>query len=147
MQGASPESFIDEIAGFYIPEIKQANGFGLSPSIKLLRAALEKVGYKYAIAEADKLKIKNTQFQLKENEVNSWGYKLLRQNRKTDAIEIFRLNVTLYPNSANAFDSLGEGYAETGETTLAIENYEKALKLDPKSTNATEQLKKLKLAR
>jgi tetratricopeptide (TPR) repeat protein len=144
LQGSLPESFIDEIAGFYIPEMKEANGFGLSPSVKLLRVELEKRGYKYAIEQTNQLKIKNTEFKLREDEVNSWGYKLMRKNRKADAVEIFKLNTILYPNSANTFDSLGEGYAETGETKLAIQNYEKVLKLDPNNTNATEQLKKLK---
>lgn len=144
LQGASPESFIDEVAGFYNPDMKEANGFGLSPSVKLLRAALEKTGYKYAIEQANQLKSKNKQFQLQEDEINSWGYKLMEQNKTADAIEIFRLNVNLYPNSANTFDSLGECYAEIGETALAIINYEKVLKLNPQSKTAKEQLKKLR---
>lgn len=144
LQGASPESFMDEIAGFYIPEMKESNGFGLSPSVKLLKAALDKTGYKQAITQAKKLKSGNTRFQLTENEINAWGYKLMRQGRKPDAIEIFKLNVSLYPGSANTYDSLGESYAEAGETALAIKNYEKALTLNPGSATAIEQLRKLR---
>ncbi|MGB8190328.1 MAG: serine hydrolase domain-containing protein, partial [Chitinophagaceae bacterium] len=44
LAGASPETFIDEIAGFYIPDMKESNGFGLSLPVKTLRAQLEKSG-------------------------------------------------------------------------------------------------------
>lgn len=49
-----------------------------------------------------------------------------------------------YPKSANAYDSLGEAYMLVGNTELAIENYEKALALNPDNKNAVENLKKLK---
>jgi cytochrome c-type biogenesis protein CcmH/NrfG len=39
---------------------------------------------------------------------------------------------------------LGEAYAAAGKKDLAIENYEKSLRLDPKNENAKERLKKLK---
>lgn len=144
LAGGSPEEFIDEIAGFYIPAMKESNGFGFSPAVKLLRAQLEKAGYKKAIDEVKSISKTNGQFKLEENEVNSWGYKLMGQNRLPDALEIFKLNVFLFPTSANTFDSLGEVYAELGEINLAIKNYEQSLKLDPKNKNAEEQIKKLK---
>lgn len=67
----------------------------------------------------------------------------MRQNRPLDALEMFKLNVFLFPASSNAFDSLGEIYAELGETKLSIENYEQSLKLDPQNRNAEQQIKKL----
>lgn len=144
LSGGSPEGFIDEIAGFYIPDMKESNGFGLSASIKLLRTELEKVGYKNAIKETEKLKKTSAGFELAEEEVNNWGYKLIKQKRIKDALEIFKLNVHLYPSSGNAFDSLGEMYAELDERELAIKNYERSFKLDPKNTNAQKQIERLK---
>lgn len=144
LAGGSPEVFIDEIAGFFIPGMKEANGFGLSTPVKQVRAALEKTGYTRAIEEVKDLMKKSGSFRLTEKEVNSWGYKLVQQNRVKDAIEVFKLNVFLYPKSANAFDSLGEAYAEIGDTSLAISNYEQSLRLDPGNRNASEQLVKLK---
>ena len=142
LAGGSPEEFIDELAGFYIPAMKESNGFGLSAPVKLLRSRLEKSGYKKAIDEVKTIIKTNGDFKLAENEVNSWGYKLMRQNRLFDALEIFKLNVFLYPTSANTFDSLGEIYAELGDISLAIKNYEQSLKLDPQNRNAEEQIKK-----
>lgn len=79
-----------------------------------------------------------------ESDVNMLGYRLLQQRKTKEAIEILKLNVEAYPQSANAYDSLAEAYLMNGDTALAIENYEKSVALDPKNTNAIENLKKLK---
>lgn len=144
LMGGSPEVFIDELAGLFIPEMKAVNGFGLSASMKSLKLALDKAGYKNAITEANRMMKRNKDYRLTEAEVNGWGYSLVGQKRTADALEIFRLNVSLYPQSANTYDSLGEIYAELGKTELAIKNYEQSLKLDSQNKNAEEQLKKLK---
>lgn len=56
------------------------------------------------------------------------------------AIQIFSLNVELYPDSFNAYDSLGEAFMKNGETERAIEAYEKSLELNPENENAIEQI-------
>jgi serine-type D-Ala-D-Ala carboxypeptidase/endopeptidase len=83
-------------------------------------------------------------YYLNENEMNRFGYSLINENKINEAIEIFKMNVALFPESWNVFDSLGEGYAKAGQKELAIENYEKSLKLNSKNTSAVEALKKLK---
>src|SRR5207253_8970937 len=65
-----------------------------------------------------------------EDAVNSLGYRLLRQKRSADAVRIFKLNVDLHPQSANAYDSLAEAYMDSGDKTLAIQFYEKSLALN-----------------
>lgn len=73
------------------------------------------------------------------------GYWVFLQADKTDeAIKVFQKNVQEYPESSNVYDSLAEAYAAAGKKELAIENYEKSLKLDAKNENAKERLKKLK---
>ena len=78
-----------------------------------------------------------------ESSVNSLGYRLLSRKQTADAIRIFQLNVELYPDSANTYDSLGEAYMAAGDKAQAVKNYEKSLSLNPKNTNATAMLKKL----
>jgi cytochrome c-type biogenesis protein CcmH/NrfG len=53
------------------------------------------------------------------------------------------LNVGIYPQTFNVYDSLGEAYMIKGETELAIKNYARSLELNPGNTNAGEKLKKL----
>ncbi|MNY11857.1 Tetratricopeptide repeat protein [compost metagenome] len=145
LSGGSPDVFINELAGLLIPDMKEANGFGMSASAKSLKLILDKNGYKNAIETTKKLKSKDKNFVLSEDEMNNWGYKLISQKRMKDALELFKLNVSLHSSSANAYDSLGETYAELEESELAIKNYEKALRLNPKNKNAEEQIKRLKL--
>ena len=83
---------------------------------------------------------------VKERAINDLGYKLLRMKKLKEAIEIFKLNVETYPKSANTYDSLAEAYTANGNMKLAIENYKKALEVDPKYPNAgfaVEFLKKI----
>jgi tetratricopeptide (TPR) repeat protein len=49
-----------------------------------------------------------------------------------------------YPHRASAHDWIGRLYEHEGKTQSAIEEYEAALKLDPKTKNAREALKRLK---
>ncbi|MEI9956331.1 MAG: serine hydrolase [Ferruginibacter sp.] len=143
LSGGSPDVFIDELAGLFIPDMKAANGFGLSAPLKLIRNKLEKTVYKNAVAVLKEIKKANQTFELTENEVNNWGYQLIKQERIQDALEIFKLNVFMYPASANAFDSLAELYANTGETALAIKNYQESLRFNPANKNAAAQIQKL----
>jgi CubicO group peptidase (beta-lactamase class C family) len=78
-----------------------------------------------------------------EGELNALGYQLIGTKRVKDAIEIFKLNVEMYPQSFNTYDSLAEAYALSGDKELAIQNYKKSLALNPQNTNAVEALKKL----
>jgi tetratricopeptide (TPR) repeat protein len=81
--------------------------------------------------------------KLNENQINALGYRLLAKKRNKEAIEMFKMNVEDYPNSANVYDSLGEAYTVNGDKAAAIENYKKSLELDPGNGNAREMLKKL----
>jgi tetratricopeptide (TPR) repeat protein len=77
--------------------------------------------------------------------LNRLGYDLLyRKKMVKEAIEIFKLNIEVYPEYANGYDSLAEGYMVNGDKELAIKYYEKALEMDPKNTNAVEKLSELK---
>ncbi|MCZ4409048.1 hypothetical protein O3Q51_09525 [Cryomorphaceae bacterium 1068] len=79
-----------------------------------------------------------------EQELNRLGYDFLAEGKIGSAIEIFKLLVTEFPDSANPYDSLGEGYMAAGEDSLAIVNYEMSVKLDPKNYHAVDQITILK---
>jgi len=83
------------------------------------------------------------EYLFSESMMNALGYKLLGQEKIKEAIEIFKLNVKEYPDSFNAYDSLGEAYMKDGETELAIMNYQKSLDLNPNNENGKKMLENL----
>jgi tetratricopeptide (TPR) repeat protein len=68
---------------------------------------------------------------------------LLGRRKYLEAIKVFEINTLNYPNSANVYDSLGEAYLKEGNTEIAAKNYQKAIELNPKNTNAAGILKRL----
>jgi predicted alpha/beta superfamily hydrolase/Flp pilus assembly protein TadD len=86
---------------------------------------------------------RNGRLSFDENEFNALGYRLLAGGKPDEAVEIFKLNVRMFPNSANAYDSLAEAYMTNGDTEKAIQNYKKSIELNPRNTNAKRILRKL----
>ena len=69
--------------------------------------------------------------------VNLLGYDRLQAGDKEDAIALFKLNTEAYPASANAEDSLSDGYLAAGQNDLALAAEQKCLELLPgDSSNA-----------
>jgi CubicO group peptidase (beta-lactamase class C family) len=81
---------------------------------------------------------------INEGTLNRLGYTLLQSGKTEDAIRVFERNTKEYPDSWNVYDSLGEAYAKDGKKDLAITNYEKSIKVNPKNLNGIAALKKLK---
>ncbi|HUK12812.1 MAG TPA: hypothetical protein VLW17_05875 [Thermoanaerobaculaceae bacterium] len=79
-----------------------------------------------------------------ERDLNDLGYELMGHKQLDRAIAVFKLAVEAYPDSANAYDSLGEAYANAGQRDLAIANYSKSLQLDPANGNAARMLERLR---
>ncbi len=72
------------------------------------------------------------------------GYQLLRSEKIDAAIAAFKIDAEFYPESWNAYDSLGEAFAQDGDRASAIESYEEALRLNPVAETAKKALQELK---
>ena len=105
-------------------------------------------GITAAVAKFKELRsTKKAKYYFDEAEFNQTGYRLMREGRGKEAIEIFKMNVELFPDSWNVHDSLGEGYMNDGQNELAIKNYKKSIDLNPQNTNGIEFLKRLEGAK
>ena len=109
----------------------------------VLAKLIKEKGIKTAIEEVSKLKDNKDEYRTTEREFNQLGYAMLQSGKITEAIEVFKFNVALFPESSNVYDSLGEAYAAAGDKDNAILNYKKSLELDPGNEGAKEMLKKL----
>ena len=78
-----------------------------------------------------------------EANLNALGYIFLDQKKFEESIFVFELNTESFPNSANAFDSLGEAFLKSGNMLKAKEAYQKSLELDPDNNNAKQILNSL----
>ena len=78
-----------------------------------------------------------------EANTNHLGYALLRQGDTASATEVFQLNAETHPRSANAYDSLAEAHLAAGNEPLAIEDYQRAVALDPRMKSAVAALHRL----
>jgi dienelactone hydrolase len=64
-----------------------------------------------------------------ETIVNLMGYEHLQAGDIKNALEIMKLNLTAFPESPNAYDSLSDAYLADGQKELARQNAKKALEL------------------
>lgn len=88
------------------------------------------------------IKTKNPKWNF-EDTLNNTGYILLRNSKLSEAVKVFALNAKENPQSANAFDSLGEGYFLIKDYALSLENYKKSLELNAENTNASNMINKI----
>jgi CubicO group peptidase (beta-lactamase class C family) len=78
-----------------------------------------------------------------EEALNRLGYQLLGNDKVEDAIVIFKLNVELFPNAFNAYDSLGEAYLKNHQRELALASYRKSVELNPESQSGIMAIQEL----
>jgi CubicO group peptidase (beta-lactamase class C family) len=110
-----------------------------------LAPIIRESGVVAALTQFRQMRARSAEYSLSESEMNSLGYYFLNTRKDVGAaVAVFRLNVEAFPNSANAYDSLGEAYMVKGDKELAIRNYQRSLELNPQNTNAVEMLKKLR---
>jgi tetratricopeptide (TPR) repeat protein len=70
-----------------------------------------------------------------ESRINRIGYNYVRRGELRKSLPIFRVNVELFPESWNVYDSYAEALLKNGDRESAISNYRKSLKLNPDSEN------------
>ncbi|MBC9794885.1 dienelactone hydrolase family protein [Sinomicrobium weinanense] len=84
-------------------------------------------------------------FEIPEGHLNHLGLQLVfNPDTSMQGIHVFLLATKLYPNSANLYDSLGEGYLFMGYKEKAIESFKKSLELNSQNPNAINRLEELK---
>jgi len=76
--------------------------------------------------------------------LNRTGYKYLKANEFEKAKAIFKINIALYPEKSNVYDSMGDAFKKENDTLKAIEYYEKSIAINPENRNSVKNLKKLK---
>lgn len=91
------------------------------------------------------VKNKHPELEIPEGNLNTLGLQLIFDPSKAvEGVAVFEFALTLYPTSANLYDSLAEGYVYIGDTKKAKENFRKSLTLNPQNQNARMRIEQLK---
>lgn len=76
-------------------------------------------------------------------ELDELAVALRLMDRMEDALQVYRLNIELYPDAWRPYASIADAYLRIGDTARAIENFERVLALDPQNAQAAEMLRRL----
>jgi len=118
-------------------------GKGIPATLDAFRAEVGRQGFDHAPSIYAAMQKDEPGVKLDEDTLNFWAYTLMGENHLPEATELFKLEVQLFPNSSNAYESLAEAYMKAGQKQLAIDNYKKSLELNPVNDDAKEKLKVL----
>jgi len=112
----------------------------LTVSDELLRVSFQR-GVDEALATYYELRERHADYiDINEYLLNQRGHQFLNAERFAEAIALFKIVVALFPDSWNAFDSLGEAYWKARQIELAVQSYERSLELNPENKNAANML-------
>ena len=95
-------------------------------------------GSEYVKLHATKL-AEQADLPFDERFFNYFGYQFIEAKKIEYALQLFKINVELFPTIPNTYDSLAEAYLLSGDKKTALNFYHQELKLIPNN----EQLKKL----
>ncbi|MFB3386801.1 serine hydrolase [Flavobacterium sp. LAR06] len=112
-----------------------------TPQTELIEIFSEN-NFETAVIQFKKLKLKHIDYNFEED-LNNLGYHFYNKKQLDLSVQIFTLNCSEYPKSANTYDSLGEIYEAIGKLDLAKQNYQKSLDLNPKNENARQMISKI----
>lgn len=85
------------------------------------------------------------ELELPEGKLNNLGLQLVFNADKSKmGISVLLLATKIYPESANLWDSLAEGYLYIGDRKNAITSFEKSLERNPQNQNAITRLTELR---
>ena len=73
---------------------------------------------------------------LDEGNLNSLGYRLMRKKEYDNAVTVLKMNATLFPESANVYDSLADAYLAQGDSLQTYNNFIKTLEYNESNGKA-----------
>jgi hypothetical protein len=129
---------------FIVPVVAQKGNESIQSAAHVIEHVIEHEGLEAAINTFNELRSSNqSEYFFDENEFNALGYKLITAGKVSDAIEVFKMNVELFPDSANVYDSLAEGYMLHGDKDSTMVYYKKAFEMDPENWLADMNVKRM----
>jgi tetratricopeptide (TPR) repeat protein len=119
---------------------------GIPASLESFRAELGRRGFDHISEIYAAMQKDNPDFKLDKSMLTAWGDDLIGENALPEAIDLLKFEVQTYPDTSSGHATLAEAYLKSGQKQLAIDNYKKALAINPNDDGAKEKLKELEAA-
>ena len=113
----------------------------MPPTLESFVRRLALDGFDRSVDVYQRFTARHPGFRLDENELFSWGLRLMELRDFVRAREIFRLGSHLYPDKSFLIEGLAEMQAKTGQEEEALANYRRVLALDPQHADAAKYVK------
>jgi len=123
---------------------KQKEFSGRESALLTFKKEYETNGLAKAVKLNRKLFSDSTHYYFLHPEFDQFAYRLMLDNKLSDALELFTQFAGFFPESYIAFDSLGEVYLRMDQKDKARDSFKKSLALYPDNDNAKNQLEQLK---
>jgi len=87
---------------------------------------------------------KISQYMFHEGVLQQLGFDLQMQSKSREALDVFRFNCLVFPDSADAWELFGDACLKANDAEQAIASYEKSLQLNAKNPKLENKLKGLR---
>lgn len=115
--------------------------------VRVYAQTMVRDGANKALTCLNLLKADTLHYYFSEREMNQLGYEFLYfaafPDHKQLAVETFKVNMLLFPESYNTYDSYAEALADTGNKQDAILMYRKSIEMNPGNQGGIAALKRL----
>ncbi len=142
------EALLDRAVGGVHPSLAWLDYEQYDASQRVVRKTLERTireaGLEAGLRRYHELKSSYPADAFGENMLNTLGYALMQGELMREAIAIFQLNIMMFPEAFNPYDSLGEAYMNNGDLELAAAYYKKSVELNPENTNGIRMLERIR---
>jgi len=127
----------------YFNKLSDHSGYTVNPSNSTMRGVIKIHLEAKKIAVADSLKtVFFKSYNPDERTLNQFGYDFLYSDNPDYALDFFKASTLKFPNSSNAWDSLGEAYLIYNDYENAIACYENAVAIGEQVSHRSLELYK-----
>lgn len=123
----------------------QTGDKGKPSAAAIIERMIQDSGIESANHKFREIKSKKDGIQFIEREFNMLGYRLIQHGKISEAVEVFKMNIELFPNSPNVYDSLGECYLFLGDKKKALESFGKIKSIDPNHSASERIIKNIEI--
>jgi glyoxylase-like metal-dependent hydrolase (beta-lactamase superfamily II) len=79
-----------------------------------------------------------------ENIVNIYAGMMVQEGAIKNALELYRLNAIVFPESADIYSGMGDAHLANNDNEAALKAYQRALELDPENNEIKKKLERVK---